>query len=314
MRKIKLQKAKKMKQKFFDQNHGLLLQQLISRNTDIGERMIITLRELEKATDNFDSSRVVGGGGHGVVHLHVEGLISLPWADRIRIALEVARTLSYLHSSASMLIFHIDIKSSTILLDDSFTAKVSDFGASRYIPINQTGVTTIIQGTTGYLDTMSLFVGCMSHYTGRLTDKSDVFSFGVLLIELLTRKKPFVYRSNDGNNLVSYFEKMLAISNLADIVDPQVMEEEDGDLQEVATLAMICTKLRVEDRPTIREVEMTLENLLVKKKLLPCITTPRINNEDATQVQYMSIESATNDPRRQYIMEEEILLSASYPR
>ncbi|XP_066323779.1 wall-associated receptor kinase 3-like [Miscanthus floridulus] len=382
MRKIKLQKAKKMKQKFFDQNHGLLLQQLISRNTDIGERMIITLRELEKATDNFDSSRLVGGGGHGVVfkgimdlhvvaikkskivvqreidelinevvvlsqvnhrnvvkllgcrletevpllvyefisngtlysHLHVEGPISLPWADRIRIALEVARTLSYLHSSASMPIFHRDIKSSNILLDDSFTAKVSDFGASRYIPIDQTGVTTIIQGTTGYLDPMSLFrTGCMSHYTGRLTDKSDVFSFGVLLIELLTRKKPFIYRSNDGNNLVSYFEKMLAISNLADIVDPQVMEE-DGDLQEVATLAMICTKLRVEDRPTTREVEMTLENLLVKKKLLPCITTPRINNEDATQVQYMSIESATNDPRRQYTMEEEILLSASYPR
>jgi serine/threonine protein kinase len=210
-------------------------------------------------------------------HLHVEGSISLPWADRIRIALEVARALSYLHSSASMPIFHRDIKSSNILLDDSFTAKLSDFGASRYIPIDQTGVTTIIQGTTGYLDPMY-------HYTGRLTDKSDVFSLGVLLIELLTRKKPFVYRSNDGNNLVSYFEKMLAISNLADIVDPQVMEEEDGDLQEVATLAMICTKLRVEDRPTMREVEMTLENLLVKKKLLPCITTPRINNEDATQV------------------------------
>ena len=154
----------------------------------------------------------------------------------------------------------------------------------------------------------------MSHYTGRLTDKSDVFSFGVLLIELLTRKKPFVYRSNDGNNLVSYFEKMLAISNLADIVDPQVMEEEDGDLQEVATLAMVCTKLRGEDRPRTREVDMTLENLLVRKKLVPCITTQRRNNEDGTQVQHMSIESVTNDASRQYTMEEEILLSASYTR
>ena len=67
MRKVKLQKVKKMKQNNFKQNHGLLLQQLISLNTDIGERMIITLRDIEKATNNFDSARVIGGGGHGVV-------------------------------------------------------------------------------------------------------------------------------------------------------------------------------------------------------------------------------------------------------
>ena len=67
MRRIKQQKVKKMRHKFFKENHGLLLQQLISRNTDIGQRMIITLRDLEKATDNFDRARIVGGGGHGVV-------------------------------------------------------------------------------------------------------------------------------------------------------------------------------------------------------------------------------------------------------
>jgi len=337
--------------------------------------MIITLRELEKATNNFDRARVVGGGGHGVVfkgildlhvvaikkskivvqreidefinevavlsqvnhrnvvrllgccletevpllvyefisngtlynHLHVEGPISLLWVDRIRIALEVARALSYLHSAASMPIFHRDIKSSNILLDDSLTAKVSDFGASRYIPIDQTGVTTVIQGTLGYLDPMY-------HYTGRLTDKSDVFSFGVLLVELLTRKQPFMYRSNGGDNLVSHFEKMLATNNLVDIIDPQVMNEADADLREVATLAAICTKLRGEDRPTMREVEMKLENLSAKQKLVPGITTTRRNDEDEAQVQYMSIEPVTNESSRQYTMEEEILLSASYPR
>ena len=69
MRKIKLQKVKKKKQRFFEQNRGILLQQLISHNTDISERMIITLSGIEKATNNFDRARIIGGGGHGVSYL-----------------------------------------------------------------------------------------------------------------------------------------------------------------------------------------------------------------------------------------------------
>lgn len=73
-RKIKQHEVKKTKQRFFKQNHGLLLQQLVSQNSDIGERMIITLVELEKATNNFDPSHEVGGGGHGIVY---KGLLDL---------------------------------------------------------------------------------------------------------------------------------------------------------------------------------------------------------------------------------------------
>ncbi|CAL5013440.1 unnamed protein product [Urochloa decumbens] len=361
--------VKKMKERFFKQNHGLLLQQLVSQKADIGERMIISLGELEKATYNFDRARVIGGGGHGVVfkgiiglhvvaikkskivvqreidefinevavlsqvnhrnvvkllgccletevpllvyefilngtlyhHLHVDGPVSLPWDDRIRIAMEIARALSYLHSAASMPIFHRDIKSSNILLDNDLTAKVSDFGASRYIPmIKQTSV----QGTIGYLDPMY-------YYTGRLTYKSDVFSFGVLLIELLTRKKPYAYRSVDGDGLVSHFVSLLTKGNLVDIIDPQVIEEEDGEIQDVATLAAVCTKLKGEDRPTMREVEMALENLLVKKTYNGKRTR---DDGSQTKAHYTTADRRTKEASRQYTMEEEMQLSASYGR
>ncbi|OEL20201.1 Wall-associated receptor kinase 2 [Dichanthelium oligosanthes] len=366
-RKIQLQRVKRLKEKFFKQNHGLLLEQLVSQNTDIGERMIISLREIEKATGNFDKTREVGGGGHGVVykgilnlhvvaikkskivvqreiddfinevailsqvnhrnvvkllgccletevpllvyefisngtlydHLHVEGPISLSWDDRLRIVLEVARALSYLHSATSMPIYHRDIKSSNVLLDDSLTAKVSDFGASRYIPIDQTGVNTAIQGTFGYLDPVY-------YYTGRLTDKSDVFSFGVLVMELLTRKKPFIYRSDDGDSLVSHFDSQFGEGKLGDIIDPQVMREDNGLIQEVAALAVMCTKLKGEDRPTMREVELILENLHVKTHA-PICGTPC--NRD-----YIPAQVVTQEVSRQYTIEKEIMLSATYPR
>uniref|UniRef100_A0A0E0EN43 Protein kinase domain-containing protein n=1 Tax=Oryza meridionalis TaxID=40149 RepID=A0A0E0EN43_9ORYZ len=374
-RKIKLRRMKKTKERFFKQNHGLLLQQLISQKVDIGERMIITLSDLEKATNNFDKSREVGGGGHGIVykgildlhvvaikkskivvqreidqfinevavlsqinhrnvvkllgccletevpllvyefvsngtlydHLHVEGPMSVPWDDRLRIALEVARAVAYLHSASSMPIFHRDIKSSNILLDDSLTAKVSDFGASRYIPIDQTGVTTAVQGTFGYLDPMY-------YYTGRLTDRSDVFSFGVLLVELLTRKKPSVHTSSNGDALVLHFVSLHTENNLVDILDPQVMEEGDGEVQEVAALAATCIKLKGDDRPTMREVEMALENMRVKKKHATLSTTSNRCDGDQIVCDYLSTRGITDESTRQYTMEEEILSSGTYPR
>jgi serine/threonine protein kinase len=238
--------------------------------------------------------------------LHAEGPMRLPWDDRVRIASEVATALSYLHSAASVPVYHRDIKSSNILLNENLIGKVSDFGASRYIPIDRTEVTTAVQGTIGYLDPMY-------YYTGRLTDKSDVFSFGVLLVELLTRKKPCAYRSDDGTGLVSLFVSLLAEGNLSEIMDPQVIVEEHGEALEVAALAARCTKLKGEERPTMREVEMALQNLRATQTHARRDTTSR-RNEDQIVAHDISTETVTKEGSRQYSMEQENLLSASYPR
>jgi serine/threonine protein kinase len=369
-KKLKHQRGQMMKRKFFEQNRGQLLQQLVSQRADIAEKMIISLEELEKATCNFDKSRELGVGGHGTVykgilsdqhvvaikkpkkvvqkeivefinevailsqinhrnvvklygccletevpllvyefisngtlydHLHVEGPISLPWDDRLRIATETAGCLSYLHSTASVPIIHRDVKSVNILLDETLTSKVADFGASRYVPIDGSGVTTVVQGTRGYMDPMCI-------YTGRFTEKSDVYSFGVMLVELLTRRKPFSYLSIGGEGLAADFATLFAEGNLTHILDPQIIEEGGEMVERVSTLAVKCIKSRAEDRPTMKQVESTLGSLQPDKQQVLCA------RGNGVAVNYPPTADGSTELTRQYSMEEELMLSSEYPR
>ncbi|KAF8007391.1 hypothetical protein BT93_K1407 [Corymbia citriodora subsp. variegata] len=186
-------------------------------------------------------------------YLH-DNLVS--WDMRLRIASEVAGALSYLHSSASIPIYHRDIKSTNILLDDKYHAIVADFGTSKSILANQTHVTTRVQGTFGYLD-LDYF------QLGQFTDKSDVYSFGVVLVELLTGQEPIAFLGEDNErNLASYFLLSMNENRLFDIVDTQVLKQgEKEGIVAFANLVRRCLKLHGKMRPTMKEVAVELERI-----------------------------------------------------
>nr|CAB3457295.1 unnamed protein product [Digitaria exilis] len=175
-------------------------------------------------------------------HLFTEGIQFLPWTKRLHIAAGVANALAYLHTSASTSVIHRDIKSDNILLDEHLVAKVADFGASRGIPTDQSGVITRVQGTRGYLDPEYF-------YSHRLTKSSDVYSFGAVLLELLTSQRPYNLISDVA--LVSHFPTVFSEGRLEDILDPRVLLEDAESATAVARMVVSCLSTRVEDRPTM---------------------------------------------------------------
>ncbi|KAA8532304.1 hypothetical protein F0562_032337 [Nyssa sinensis] len=182
--------------------------------------------------------------------------LPLSWEMCLRILAEIAGALYYLHSAASIPIYHRDIKSTNILLDHKYTAKVSDFGTSRSVAVDQTHLTTIVQGTFGYLDPEYF-------QSSQFTDKSDVYSFGVVMVEILTREKPISStRSENCRSLTAYFIQSMEENRLFEILDPRVAKEgRKEELVAVANLAKRCLHLTGKRRPTMKEVAMELEGI-----------------------------------------------------
>uniref|UniRef100_A0A2N9HSL5 Protein kinase domain-containing protein n=1 Tax=Fagus sylvatica TaxID=28930 RepID=A0A2N9HSL5_FAGSY len=197
-------------------------------------------------------------------HIHDKDLSSrLSWEKRLKIAAETAGALAYMHSETFVPIIHRDVKTANILLDDNFTAKVADFGASRLVPLDQTQLTTLVQGTFGYLDPEFL-------HTSQLTEKSDVYSFGVVMAELLTGRMALSFDMPENDrNLAMYFAAAVKEDRLLQILDDHILKEGNIEqLKEVANLAQRCLKVRGEDRPSMKEVALELEGLVIMEKHL----------------------------------------------
>ncbi|XBI93513.1 hypothetical protein VPH35_030347 [Triticum aestivum] len=331
--RIQMRKLNKVKQEYFRQHGGLILFDRMKSEKGLAFT-IFSEAQLIRATDNFNSSRILGKGGHGTVykgiinnmpvaikrcavvderqkkefgqemlilsqinHKHVVKLLGcclevevpilvyefvlndtlfelihgknqalqISFSSLLRIAHEAAEGLNFLHSFASPPIIHGDVKTSNILLDDNYMAKVSDFGASILAPSDKEQFVTMVKGTCGYLDPEYM-------QTCQLTDKSDVYSFGVILLEILTGQLPLKLEGSEKQrSLALIFLSAMKENNLNDVLVSHVKGQQSTELLTgLADLAKKCLDMCGDNRPSMKEVADEL-NRMRKLSLHPWV-------------------------------------------
>ncbi|ESQ32523.1 hypothetical protein EUTSA_v10003696mg [Eutrema salsugineum] len=203
-------------------------------------------------------------------HLHNPRFEPLTWERRLRIALDAARGIQYLHEFAVPLVIHRDIKSSNILLDATWTAKVSDFGLSQMGPTEEEDVSHLslrAAGTLGYIDP--------EYYRlQQLTTKSDVYSFGVVLLELLSGHKAIHMNEEESpRNVVEFVVPYILQDEVHRALDGRIQPPTPYEIESVAHLAYLaveCVMPCGRQRPSMAEVVSNLESALAA-----CLAAPK---------------------------------------
>ncbi|KAL4582357.1 hypothetical protein LXL04_006904 [Taraxacum kok-saghyz] len=186
--------------------------------------------------------------------------LSLSWLQLLKISIGAARGLDYLHTGTSTQhgVIHRDVKSSNILLDANFDAKIADFGLARIGLIERTHVSTAVKGTFGYMDP-SYF------YTGKLTTSSDVYAFGVVLFEVLTGKK--AVDSTLDEDLAAWALHQMKVGKLNQIIDKRLIGQISRKcVKEFASVAGRCLHTQPKKRPTMAEVVVKLKSILSQER------------------------------------------------
>uniref|UniRef100_A0A175YHS8 Protein kinase domain-containing protein n=1 Tax=Daucus carota subsp. sativus TaxID=79200 RepID=A0A175YHS8_DAUCS len=187
-----------------------------------------------------------------------EGLKPLEWTKRLTIALDVARGVEYLHGLAQQSFIHRDLKPSNILLGDDMRAKVADFGLVRLAPDGKASLVTRLAGTFGYLAPEYAV-------TGRVTTKIDVFSFGVILMELITGRRALdETQQEDSVHLVPWFRRMhLNKETFRKAIDPTIVVDEEvlASISTIAELAGHCCAREPHQRPDMSHAVNVLSSL-----------------------------------------------------
>ncbi|KAG9138468.1 hypothetical protein Leryth_012747 [Lithospermum erythrorhizon] len=188
---------------------------------------------------------------HGA--LRQQGIMT--WEARMKVLLCTAKALAYLHEAIEPKVVHRDIKSSNILIDHEFNAKVSDFGLAKLLDSGESYITTRVMGTFGY-------VAPEYANTGFLNEKSDIYSFGVLLLEAVTGRDPVDYgRPANEVNLVEWLKMMVGNRRAEEVVDPSLdVKPTTRALKRALLVALRCVDPDSEKRPKMSQVVRMLDS------------------------------------------------------
>ncbi|AQK69832.1 putative LRR receptor-like serine/threonine-protein kinase [Zea mays] len=180
----------------------------------------------------------------------------LDWPSRKRVAIGTARGLEYLHEHCNPKIIHRDVKAANVLLDEDFEPVVGDFGLAKLVDVQKTSVTTQVRGTMGHIAPEYLS-------TGKSSERTDVFGYGIMLLELVTGQRAIDFsrlEDEDDVLLLDHVKKLQREGELDSIVDSNLNQNYDGeDIEMIIQIALLCTQASPEDRPSMSEVVRMLE-------------------------------------------------------
>ncbi|GJT93056.1 receptor like protein kinase S.2-like protein [Tanacetum coccineum] len=223
----------------------------------------------------------------------------LTWVQRLNICIGAARALDYLHTGTGVesRVIHRDVKSSNILLDEKLAAKIYDFGMSRIGPTNELGTTNVytslIRGTFGYMDEEYIL-------TGRLTRKSDVYAFGVVLLETLCgRPAVDLTLDHQQHSLAVWAKHCIKKGKISKIIDPCLRGQVSANcLKEFGQIAYECLLNSSKDRPTMTNVLSRLEVVLARTLRSPQSANDQKRNGLTTLIEKARLLLSTKAPSK----------------
>lgn len=223
---------------------------------------------------------------------------ALDWQTRHGIITDVAKGLCYLHEGCRQRIAHLDIKPQNILLDESFNAKISDFGLAKLIDRDRSNVVTRMRGTPGYLAPEWL--------TSRITEKADVYSFGVVMMEVICgRRNLDLSRPEESNYLIKMLQESARSGVIFDLVASHFGHEIElyaEQVMEMTKLAMWCLQVDTTKRPAMSTVVKALEGAIIVERDIDYNFMVTAANEEMTDEvgpvwSYLPPSSSLSGPR-----------------